>query len=136
MDYLQLTSLSRLPELSALRPYKAIIIVEDSVAPDRQAQISQWLIASGCLYTMAWGPDCRSWTEAVDLANREAFDTQAIPSESLVMTTWHEDESLAEVFWFSKHTAMHPCSSLANTLVLHLSPTERQAELAALYEAA
>jgi len=133
MNYVQLTSSSKLPDISAFRPFKVVVIVEDTVAPDRQAEISQWLVASGCLYMMAWGKECSSWDGSVDLANLEAFDSEEIPSEHLVITTWHEDEPLKEVFWFSKHTAMHPCFRLGNTVLLHLSPVEREEELGKKY---
>ena len=48
----------------------------------------------------------------------------------------HEDESLSEVFWFSKHTAMHPCSMLENVVLLHLASAEKAQELTAEYERA
>lgn len=136
MHYRHLNSSSGYPNISALRPFKAVLIVEEALGSDQQALICRWLIASGCLYLMAWGLDCRSWPDAVTHANRDACDSDSIPSESLVMTTWHENEPLRKVFWFAKHTAMHPCFELENTVIIDLSPKEREAELVALYESA
>lgn len=136
MDYLQLTSSSELPDISALRPFKAVVIVEDAVSSDRQAAISRWLVESGCLYVMAWGIDCGEWESSVELANFEAFDFDEIPDDCVVMTTWHEGESLKDVFWFSKHSAMHPCRQLQSILLLHLSPTGREQEMSNEYLAA
>ena len=91
---------------------------------------------SGCLYVMAWGEGCSSWEEPVGLANLEAFDPEEIPDDRVVITTWHEDEPLNEVFWFSKHTAMHPCYELDNAVLLHLVPVGREQELTDEFDAA
>jgi len=103
------------------------------MTPDRQAAISRWLIDSGCLYVMATGSECSSWDDSVSLANAEACDSRDIPDDRVVITTLHEDEPLKEVFWFSKYSAMHPCFSLDNVVLLHLSLVERKQELVAEY---
>lgn len=134
MNYIQVTESTELPDISALQPFKAIVIVENTVSPDRQVTISQWLVNSGCLYMMAWGEGCRSWEETVDQANVDAFEQGEIPDASVVITTWHEDELLQDVFWYSKHTAMHPCCDLDNIVLLHLAPKAREQELTDLFE--
>ena len=136
MKYVQLTSSSDLPDISSLRPFKAVVIVEDAVPPDRQAAICRWLVDSGCVYMMAWGERCSTWGESAELANRAIFDSGEIPDDRVVITTWHADEPLKEVFWFSKYTAMHPCFPLDNTVLLHLSPLEREHELSAEFAGA
>lgn len=133
MNYIQVTASTELPDLSELRPFKALVIVEDAVTPERQAVISRWLVDSGCLYMMAWGEDCASWQESVDRANIETFNSGEIPDDCVVITTSHEDELLKQVFWFSKHTAMHPCFELDNTLLLHLTTVTREQELTDTY---
>lgn len=134
MDYVQLTSATALPSLSYLRPFKAVVIVEDAVTPNRQTEISQWLVETGCLYMMAWGEACDSWKDSVDLANRETYDSEEIPDDRVIITTWHADETLKDVFWYAKHTAMHPCCPLDNTVLLHLAPETREQELTDEYE--
>lgn len=136
VNYVHLTASSPLPDISGLRPFKAIVIVADAIVPDRRAAISEWLVASGCLYMMAWGIECSAWEDAVELANFKAFDFAEIPDDRLVITTWHDNQALTEVFWFAKHTAMHPCCRLGNVLLLHLSPTGREQELTDEYDAA
>jgi hypothetical protein len=78
---------------------------------------------------MAWGLDCGSWDDSVDWANLSRFDYGDIPEEAFVMTTWHDDEPLSETFWFAGHCAEHPTSDLGHTVVLHVSPMERRADL-------
>jgi len=54
--------------------------------------------AKGLAYLVAWGPDC---SRVHDLFDFTGIDEGYYPSEdSVVMTTWHEDESLASALWF------------------------------------
>jgi hypothetical protein len=78
---------------------------------------------------LAWGVECSSWDDSVDLANLEAYDFGEIPEESDVMTTWHDDEPLREVFWFAKNSAEHPTVGIENTLILHLGELDQGAKL-------
>lgn len=82
---------------------------------------------------MAWGKDCSSWDDSVDLANLEQFGSGEIPDEKFVMTTWHEDEPLEDVIWFAKFSALHPTTPLENVLFLHIGSTDRQSEFKDLY---
>ena len=118
------------------RPFKVVVAVEADVSPQWQSLISDWLIQSGCLYMMAWGRGCSSWDDSVDLSNVEAFDFADIPDDQFVMTTWHSDESLAEVLWFSKYTASHPTVELDKTLLLHISSECREQDFLRGYDEA
>ncbi len=82
---------------------------------------------------MAWGNECSSWDDSVDYANLKEFNYEAIPEDKFVLTTWHEDEPLSEVFWFSKNTACHPTVDLQNTLVCHISTNNKEKELLLKY---
>ena len=135
MKYLQLKASDELPDLSGLQPFKAVVAIETAVTAEQQARISRWLVESGCLYMMAWGKECASWDESVALANRKAFSTPEIPDPSLIITTRHDGETLNDVFWFAKYTAMHPCHTLDNLLLLHLANNEREQEIRAEYAA-
>ena len=128
MRYLHLISDANLPSVADLAPFKAVVIVEDSVSPEWQGAVSDWLVESGCLYMMAWGKNCSTWDDSVDHSNMEAYDYGEIAEDRFVMTTWHSDEPLKEVFWFSKHSAIHPSVELKNTLLLHISKEEREME--------
>lgn len=128
ITYLQLSASSELPEFSS-PPFKAVVIAEDSVSPKRRAEISRWLVESGCLYVTVWGTESSAWNDAVNLINLESFGFEKIPDDRLVITTCHERESLSEAFWFSKYSAMHPCAELSDTVLLHLSAAEREQEI-------
>lgn len=82
---------------------------------------------------MAWGKDCGSWDDSVDWANLETFDFRDIPDNEFVMTTWHENESLQEVFRFAKEMAHHPAVKLDNVLILHVGAEEKRAKFETLF---
>jgi hypothetical protein len=70
---------------------------------------------------MAWGLECSSWDDSVDISNLKLFDYGEIPDDQFVMTTWHTDEPLSEVFWYSKNTALHPTIEIERTLLVHIA---------------
>lgn len=80
---------------------------------------------------MAWGRNCSSWDDSVDIANIEQFAD--ISESKFVMTTWHADESLSEAFWFSKNCASHPVIKLERTVVIHIAGEAREKELLTAY---
>ena len=132
LRYLHLPPGADLPDLR-LPPFIAIVLVEDEVIDTWMWDASRWLVASGCRYMLAWGQECEAWHDAVDDANLEAFDYEEVPEDRVVMTTWHEDDDMEEVFWFAKHRAAHPAVPLNTTLILHIAPTSRKDEIEALY---
>lgn len=100
---------------------KVIVLVEHEVEADWQAEVSRKIIESGCLYMMAWGQDCSSWDDSVDMALLEKFEFKDIPDEHHVWTSWHNDEPMKEVFWFSNHCARHDKVELSLTTILHIA---------------
>jgi hypothetical protein len=133
--YIHLAPDSIPPALRAV-PSKFVVVVEAEVSCEWQKRVSDWIVTSGCLYMMAWGRECSTWDDSVDWANIDLYGTLPIPESQFVITTWHNDEPLAEVFWFAKRVAQHACFFLAKTGVLDISTASRQNELLHLYEAA
>lgn len=134
MNYIQIKQNDTLPDILELKLYKCVVVIEDDVPLNRQNEISDWLVSSGCMYMMAWGRNCSSWDDSVDDSNLAQFDFQDIPDESLVITTWHDKEPLSEVFEFAKHTAHHENYNLTNCVILHLSPINKTDEFEKLYK--
>jgi hypothetical protein len=133
VEYVRVLPNALPPSDSKSRPYRAVVIIEAVVSSEWQALISDWLVKTGCLYMMAWGIKCSSWDDSVDIANLEQFDYSDIPEDKFVMTTWHEDEPLNEVFWFSKNSAFHPTVGLKHTVLLHIGEVDRRAEMVDSY---
>lgn len=133
MEYLQLMSGAELPNISKYDHFKCVLVVEQEVSKEWQAKVSKWLCEAGCRYMMAWGKNCSSWDDSVDLANVIQFEGKSIPDEAVVRTTWHEDESLKEVFWFAKYAAHHESLDLKETIILHVSSEDKHRLFASEY---
>jgi hypothetical protein len=119
--YIRIAEGEPLPELKPYAPYRAVVVLGGDYSSEWQDKVSDWLVRSGCLYMMAWGPDCSSWDDSVDWANLRDFDFGDIPDDRFVLTTWHEHESLEDVFWFAGFCASHGTVELRNTVIIHVS---------------
>lgn len=87
MKYFQLKEEeNELPSLKEFSPFKAVVVIEAEVSKEWQANVSKWLVNSGCFYMMAWGKDCSSWDCSVDLANIDLYEDE-IPEDGFVITT-------------------------------------------------
>lgn len=133
VEYVHIEPGTTPPTIGSAKPFRAVVIIESAVSPEWQSSISEWLVKSGCLFMMAWGENCSSWDDSVDLANIEQFKPAEIPASEFVMTTWHERESMEEVFWFFKHNTFHPTVKLRGRVLVHISFRNKQAELLKAY---
>lgn len=121
MQYLQITPGSIPHEPLSQSPFKAVVLSETMLDDEQRAAVSRWLVSSGCLYMMAWGEDCRAWQDAVNLTNLQDYDFGSVPDDKLIISTSHPGENIEDVFWFAKYTALHPCASLEQTLILQIT---------------
>ena len=126
------------PSIYIESPFAAVVIIETQVTNDWRSIVSEWLVERGCLYMMAHGNDCSLWDDSVDIANLEAFDWNFddIPDDKLVNTTWHENESLEEVFWFAKKCALPFSPKIKNIIILDITTNEREQTILSRYEKA
>ncbi|WP_229413590.1 DUF7684 family protein [Massilia violaceinigra] len=117
-------------------PYKMVVVADAAVSPEWQSQVSDWIVKSGCRYMIAWGVDCSSWDDAVDMANIEAFDFGDIPDQHFIPTSWHADDPIEDVFGFCKYDAVHPVVELKQTVLLHIADAANEEALLQAYAAA
>ena len=138
VSYLHLPVLSTLPALHLTKPWRCVLMLETAVAAHWQNEVSDWLVTNGCRYAMSWGVDCSSWDDAIDWANLAQADFKLDWESAGVLTTWHEDEPLEEVFGFCKHNATQTTGDepIVNTLILHIAHQPAAERLLALYAAA
>jgi len=134
MRYLQLLTATDLPDIAYLKPFRCVVVVEEIVSADWQSMVSDWLVESGGLYMMAWGRNSSSWDDSVDISNLKKWNYKDIPEESFVVTTWHENDSLKDVFEFSKMNAFHSTIDIENTIVIHISKRNKMDEYEGLYK--
>lgn len=131
-QYIHLLPGCDLPDIPH-RPTRALLVADQLVDPEWQDLVSRWLIGMGCLYMLAWGEGCSSWDDSVDIANLEDFDYGDITHEFDVLTTWHDNESLAECMCFAKNCATHLSVEIERTVIVHIGAQAREAELLAAY---
>lgn len=120
LDYLLLNPEHALPRMD-IRPFRAVLIAEKPASAGWRNEVAGWLVNSGCLYFIAWGENCEEWHDSVDWSVLENFDFGEIPNDQFVMTTWHANEPLSEVFWFAGNCASHPDVELDETVLVHVS---------------
>ncbi len=119
-------------------PFAAVVLIDMTVNAEWRHTVSEWLVDQGCLYMMAHGDNCSLWDDSVDIANLEAFDWNFddIPDNKHVTTTWHEDESLEEVFFFAKTCALPFSPLIKNVIILDITENSRETTMLLRYEAA
>jgi hypothetical protein len=66
------------------------------------------LVDRGLVYFCAWGNNCEAVHDAIDACDYEerAETGRAESDDSVLMTTWHARDSLAQALWFFKVCAM------------------------------
>ena len=132
--YLLLEPGSEPPDISYLAPFKAIVVLDAEYTTEWQQKVSAWLVASGCRYMMAWGPSCSSWDDSVDWAD---IDAGGLEDDSrFVLTTWHDNETLEGVFWYSQFCANFSLNDveLNRAVILHISRRDREKSLTWLFD--
>src|SRR6185503_1791190 len=75
-------------------PHFACFVACDATGVDASVlkKFAESLLDAGCVYFSVWGPDC----ERV----HDIFDSACIQDSHVIMTTWHDDESLDDAQWF------------------------------------
>ena len=70
------------------------LLVADTTQTDVEtlSRFAESLLASGCVYFCAWGPGCERAHDIMDECSLEI--------DPVIMTTWHDDESLDETLYF------------------------------------
>jgi hypothetical protein len=126
--YVRVSAVETLPPIEKLRPFKAILVAEIDMSDSRRSEVCKWLVEAGCRYFMAWGRECERWHDFMDEVYLTSWDFRP-PDDALLITTWHADQALAEVFWFARYVAVHPATGLRNILIVHAGSTDREGEL-------
>jgi hypothetical protein len=94
------------PSLVAPSPRFVLFLAADAQSVEGPALVD-WaaeILNRGATYVCCWGPGCERLEACFDEASgaRENWE----PSERVIMTTAHADESLIEAAWFALHAAL------------------------------
>lgn len=134
VEYLHLNPLSSIVDFAPQKPFAAVVIISTTVTSEWREQISKWLVDEGCLCMMAWGDECSLWDDSVDIYNLEANGWNDIPDDKSVVTTWHENEPLSDVFWNASQSNFHPPKTqLEYLLILDIADTAREEKIRNLF---
>jgi len=134
LQYIHLTPDVSPSTLISQRPFSSVVIISEEVTPEWRQEVSEWLVEQGCLCMMAWGKDCSLWDDSVDIANSEAHNWEDIPDGQWVMTTWHDNEPLSDVFWNAHKSNFHPQEvSMDHLVILDIADKARESTMRNLY---
>jgi hypothetical protein len=98
---LSVSSLAQWPDsLSLGFDFFAVLVVADGTTETTE-ELGEWArraLAQGLVYSCSWGPGCETVHDVVDWEElaRHNYDTTG----PIVMTTWHEGETLDEAMNF------------------------------------
>ena len=86
------------------RHFVALLALDAShLSVDTLSRFLTVLLESGAVYVCAWGSDCERVHDITD--EIEVGDNPPLTEREHVMTTWHENESLAEAVSFALDSA-------------------------------
>jgi hypothetical protein len=76
-----------------------IYAADENISDEERDALSGQIVASGCRYAVCAGHRGSSWDESIDMADILRSGVE-VRDENLVMTTWHDDESLEDIVFF------------------------------------
>jgi hypothetical protein len=100
--FLSVSSPSQLPEnISVPSPHYSVFLALDATKLNVEiiSSIVRPLLHAGAVYFCCFGPDCE---RVHDIVDEEELLGLSLKSEdgSVIMTTWHDDETLFDALWF------------------------------------
>ena len=103
--FLRVSEPESLSVFQAPSPHCVCLLVWESVrsSVETVSHVAEQLLGSGCVYLCAWGRGCE---RVHDIFDEILVGTNSGPADaSVVMTTWHADESLEEALGFFLRSA-------------------------------
>ncbi len=89
------------------------LAIDATVLADEQLfSLVEWVMDQSAVYVCVWGPGCERVHDVINETIVE-FDHPK-SDETVIMTTWHDDESLEEALWFALNDAM-PASAYSDS---------------------
>lgn len=76
--------------------------LDESVSNQERMKLAGQIVAAKCRYAVCWGHKCSEWDDAIDYAHIQSDENFDPPEETLVMTTWHENQPIKDTvnFWW------------------------------------
>src|SRR5204863_7572025 len=97
------------------RHFVLFLAWDSSDTPDETIlKLARSLIPRGLVYIVAWGPDCERVHDLFDDVDVESNLDSTDTADTVIMSTWHTNDSLAEALRFSLHSA-YPAEAYEST---------------------
>jgi hypothetical protein len=125
MYLLAVDSPDQISDLALDSPHFGVLLAWNcaSESPEVLLRIARKLISLGGVYFCCWGDGCELLHDSID---QVAMEVDA-RSDPVIMTTWHDDESLREVLWFFINAAFpddHYTESTRSMVVISVANTD------------
>ena len=133
MEYIQLTEINEIPNISAFSPFKALLVIEDEVSKSRQRQISDWLVEMGGLCLTLCGVGSEGWAKSIRQSNLDQVDIQSMEPEQFVMIVEFQNDIFRNVFWHAKKYAKHTHVKLSELVIVHISNENRAVDYLSIF---
>jgi hypothetical protein len=98
--------LSQLPSaVSPTSPHFALFVACDASTAENSlvSSVADQLMSKGLAYVCVWGPGCERVHDVFD--EERVLKNPNETSESVILTTWHSNETLQEALHFFMHSA-------------------------------
>jgi len=98
---------------------------QENVSDAEMMAVANWLLSSGCRYAVCAGIKCSEWHDAIDAA-----DVIRDPAgQNVVMTSWHENESIQDIVWFWLNATNFDDVVFENYLALFIGDSKANSEI-------
>ena len=122
ISYLALAEHDDLSKIRQSGPFKCAILLAGHLSPDWRDALIEKLLDAGCVYAMVYGPECEKFHDRID----EIAAEKIWADERVIMTTWHGNETLSELFHFAKFAANHPDIDTEEVLIADIGVPSRE----------
>ncbi len=110
-------------------PYVCILFANDgSITSEEQVALSEQIVCTGCRYAVCAGHGCSRWDDSIDLASVVIEEQSSPPDDTLVMTSWHEGDSVHEIVHFGLDLTAFSEQKFRRYLVLFVGPHDALCE--------
>jgi hypothetical protein len=113
-----------IPSFALGEDIKCVVWSNTQMGHPWRNQVAARLVADRVRFMLAGGVAGTLWDDAVDWADIGRFPDFETPDERFVMTTWHDDQSFANVLWQANFTATFDDLWFDQLLVVWLGPLE------------
>lgn len=81
-------------------PFVLLLITGEAVTGDERLELCDQIVSSGCRYVCCFGHECELGHDTIDESYIATDPNYDPPEDTLIMTTWHDDEPLIDVMHF------------------------------------